>query len=522
MKIKTSIITAALLVTNIYASNINYMNSNIDTNNLTNNKTSNTNKRIDQLENEIKQLKFLLTKQNRIKSKKNNTQNDNEIKQLKKQINDLKSELEDYDLDDMSDRLDRVETRSLVDKIAFSLGFKTRIDNYERKMADNNKETSLNVWSEKVYLNMKTKISDNMKFHGRLSMQKYWADSGMHPYSYFDPMQGRTNDSSSALYIERAYIDWRLNPKSAVPVTLTIGRQPSSDGPSFNIMDNTTRKSTYSALAFDGAADGIVATFNTSKYISSSNFKLAYGKGYQAKEFSDLSDTNVAGILFEKHLSDSIAQSSLFQIGYIKVTDMVADMSNMAGANHTNPNTGNIGDMDLYGAMLELQKIKNSKFDAFIHIALNKAKPNGKVMALDLNGDGVVDGTYGLLTNTAGDTKTKHGSAFWIGTKYTINKFHQVGLEYNHGSKYWIAMTQGSHDPYNKLATRGNAIEGYYNYIINRNSFIRFGIVNIDYQYTGSGWHIGAPMKTDSLPAAYQSNTVKRLTDYYINFNVLF
>jgi hypothetical protein len=497
MKKKISIVVGALLLTtNLYGA-----------------KDFNT------LDKEIKTLKNILKKKEK-ENKLLNKKLDNLIKEFK----NFKSDVNDYDLDDMSDRLDNTEMISLRNKISFSLGFKTRMDNYKTKYADGKTDTDLSKWSEKVYFTTKAKITDNMKFTGRLSMQKAWANSGQHKYSIFDPMQGRTNDEDSTLYVERAYIDWLLNPDSIIPVSLTIGRQPSSDGPSYNIKDNKTRKSTYSALEFDGASDGIMATFNTSKYISKSNFKLGYGKGFQYKKDNerDLADTKVYGLFFEKSLSQDLAASSLFQVNYIKINDMVADMSKSAGVNHTDPNTDNIGDMNLYAAMLEIHKIKNTNFDAFVHVAFNKEKPNGKVMMIDTNGDGVVDAPYGLLTNTVGDTKTKNGHAFWIGTKYSFNKKNQVGLEYNYGSRYWLSLTQGAYEPYNKLATRGKAIEGYYNYIVNRYAIVRFGVTDIHYKYTGSGWAIGKPMDINSLSENQKKNVIKQLTDYYLTLNILF
>ena len=475
------------------------------------------------LQKELKKLKKELLD---VEKKVGTIENSKTDNSLKKDFEEFKSEIEDYDLDDISDRLDNVETMALKDKISFSIGFKTRVDNYHAKMGDGTKKNDGNQWSEKVYLNMKSKISDNMKFVGRLSMQKNWANSGMHPYSYMDPMQGRSNDAGSTLYVERAYINWVLNPTAYIPIALTIGRQPSSDGPSYNIMDNTTRKSTYSALTFDGAADGIVATFNTNNLVSKSNVRLAYGKGYQHNKDgvdSDLKDTDVYGILIEKQLPDSLSENSLFQIGYVTIKNIIADMSGMSGVNMSNPNTDSIGDMDLFGAMIELQKINGSKFDAFAHLGFNRVKPNGKVMKIDMNQDGKIspNENFGLLSNSS-DTKTKNGYAIWIGGKYSINKHHQVGLEYNHGTKNWIAMTQGSHDPYNKLATRGDAIEGYYNYVINRNAVLRFGVVDINYNYSGSEWHIGTPMKIDDMPSAYKAQTVKRIVDEYVTLNILF
>jgi len=518
MNMKISVITAGLLLsTSLFGANY-----------ATKQDYKNNKWRSSLLKKELNELKKELLKvEKKLGTIENSQKMESSDKNLKEEFDELKSEIEDYDLEEMSDRLDNVETMALKDKISFSIGFKTRVDNYHAKMGDGTKKNDGNQWSEKVYLNMKSKISDNMRFVGRLSMQKNWANSGMHPYSYMDPMQGRTNDSDSKLYVERAYINWVLNPTAYIPVALTIGRQPSSDGPSYNIMDNTTRKSTYSALTFDGAADGFIATFNTNNLVSKSNVKLAYGKGYQHNKDgvdSDLKDTNVYGLLIEKKLPDSVAENSLFQIGYVAITDMIADMSGMMGVNMSNPNTDSIGDMDLFGAMLELQKIKGSKFDAFVHIGFNKVKPNGKVMKIDTNKNNVIDANeqFGLLTNQAGDTETKNGYAFWVGGKYSINKHHQIGLEYNHGSKNWIAMTQGSHDPYNKLAARGDAIEGYYNYIINRNAFIKVGVVNIDYDYSGSAYHIGAPMKISDMPAAYKAQTIKQLIDEYVTLNILF
>jgi hypothetical protein len=80
-----------------------------------------------------------------------------------------------------------------------------------------------------------------------------------------------------------------------------------------------------------------------------------------------------------------------------------------------------------------------------------------------------------------------------------------LGLEYNHGSKYWFNFTQAADDLVgSKLATRGDVIEAYWLHEF-KEGFgrarlkFRLGAMKYDYNYTGSGWQLGAPKKIDDL-----------------------
>jgi len=282
--------------------------------------------------------------------------------------------------------------------------------------------------------------------------------------------------------------------------------------------DNTVRKSTYSALVFDGNADGIVATMPLNKLtgIDGMSFRLAYGKGYQDSNNQSyignpngIKDTNVYGAFFETGLG---IDGSLFQLGATTAKN-VASMTKDSAGNDTNKN---IGDINIYSAFAEFTNFKDSGLDFFIHAAISQSKPNGVVTKQNFNG---IDYPVGLLTNTKGDTSTKTGNAFWIGARYSLplKKLHnpKIGLEYNHGSKYWFSFTQGSNDITNKLATRGSAIEAYYIQPINRYVYLRAGLTHINYDYTGSGWQIGAPQDVSSNP-----NNIKNLTNTYLLFNL--
>lgn len=445
-----------------------------------------------------------------------NSEMADKINSLQKQINELKASQSKAD-DKLDERIDGIETKSLTNKIDFGLDYRTRVDNFEAKDGAGGKTSAKNVWSNRLRLNMSSLITDDMKFTGRLSMYKNWADSGAdYTYSSMDPMQGR-RPSNSGLFVERAYIDWTAI-KGAVPVTLTIGRQPSSDGPSHQFKDNTVRKATYSALSFDGAADGVVATFDLEKLtkISDMAFRVGYGKGYQASttysyvgDSGAVKDANVFGAFFDTSLG---IKGSLLQVSAVGVTDMV---SNTINSSNVSTNT-NIGNMMLYTAMMEFTNIADSGLDFFAHYAMSQAKPNG------ITASQYGMGNVGLLTSTVGDKETKDGHAVWLGARYTMPfpslNNPRLGFEYNQGSKNWFSFTQGSNSLTNKLATRGNAYEVYYIQPINRYAHIRVGAEMIDYDYTGSGYQIGTPMKVSSVGA----NAIDKLNNYYMLFNVSF
>jgi len=457
----------------------------------------------------------------------NNTKqlSDNELREelikLKNEVASLKStQIENNEaIEELYDSEDRIEANSFKDKIEFSLGFKTYIDNFTKKYANGEVVKSNNIWSNKLMLNMKADISENMNFYGRLSMYKYWGSSNIHPYTYYDNMQGRA-PSNSSLYVERAYINWFFNKNSSLPLALTIGRQPSSDGPSNQFKDNTTRKGTYSALLYDGAADGIVFTANLSKLITlpKSFLRVGYSKGYGYSETSsnvgnafigasnnDIKDTNVAGVFFDTTVPT--IKNSLIQLSYSRMFDIVANPLDY----NTSVNK-NIGTLDLYGAMIECSNFKESDLDFFVQFGYSKAHPNAQNY-----------GIYGGLLSANGDTSTKSGYSTWVGTRYGFGKkeHYKIGLEYNYGSKNWINLTQGSFDIYNKLSSRGNAYETYFMYVINRYSNLRLGYVYIDYNYSGSGWFVGESKKISSdMP--YSGNNLKELQSIYLKMNINF
>ena len=444
------------------------------------------------------------------------------LEQLESEVGGLKKSIKgemQKEIGSIENRMDSIETSVLLNKINWGLGLKNRVDFYDTKKVDGSKSHNGNVWTTKLHLNMDSQITDDMKFTGRLAMYKYWSGNtaigNANQMAAYDPMQGRT-PADSSIFVERAYLDYVLNKDSLVPVTVTLGRQPSSDGPSHQFKDNTVRKSTYSALGFDGAADGIVATadFEKATGIENAAVRLAYGKGYQAYNTSGSltqyvdKNTDVKDALFYAMFIDGAIpaiKGSLLQFGYVKAMDVTG----MAGG-------ANLGSIDLFGLMAEFTNIADTGLDLFAHYGISKTHSNGNFV--NVNGT-----NYGLLSaQPMGDLGVdRTGNAFWIGGRYALpfSFKGKIGYEYNRGSQYWTSFTSAANDLTNKLAVRGNAHEVYYIQPLNRYAHLRAGAQFIKYDYAGSGFHLGTPVK---LGDAGTAREIQNLTNYYLMFNLLF
>ena len=431
-----------------------------------------------------------------------------EIQKLKKEMATLKVHQNEQsdDIDELYDISERAEANSFADKLKFGVGYRLNLDNFSKTYSDGSDATSAEMISSKLMLNFGAKITPTMKFTGRLSMYKYWGGARVHPYSYYDNMQGRA-PADSALYVERAYLDWLFFKDTTLPVVLTLGRQPSGDGPSHQFKENISRKATYSALLYDGASDGAVMTLNLSKILNyeKTYLRFGYAKGFTYTEStngignayvgasnSDIKDTNVFGVFLDTPLFSM--ENSLIQLSYSKMSDIVANPLDANSSSNTN-----IGDVALYGAMLEVSDYKEYGLDFFVHYAHSIASPNGNGYQ-----------TYGTLLGANSATQHKSGDAVWLGSRYGFgaNKKYKLGFEYNHGSKNWISLTQGSFDIYNKLATRGDAYEAYLMYVANRYTNVRVGYVDIDYKYSRSGWFVGESQALSKLSSAKELDSL--------------
>ncbi|MBU4260584.1 MAG: DUF3373 domain-containing protein [Proteobacteria bacterium] len=441
------------------------------------------------------------------------------------------------DINNIYDTLDVVETKTLKDRINWGAELRTRVDNY--KLSDlsaadmgirqtstglvavlpgDDDENDDNNWTNRFRLNMDAKINPTLSFHGRMTVYKNWGDSDYTTTALYNDMNRAHRPETSGVKLDRAYVDWV--PDFVIPIALTVGRHPSTEGPPLEIKENRQRQSTYPALLFDAENDGIVATLGLERYtgLKNSGWRFAYGKGYHSDDDNNSSfsflDDNYAGDtnMYATFLESEIPglDNSLVVLSYARMTDLPGSF---IGADQ--PET--LGDMDLYGIHLQANKFLKSNFDLFVSWAGNKTDANGEVQVFPnvLMPDGVTTQNIPMGLLSADGNEDNSGSCIFAGLAYTIPftplNHPKIGFEYNHGSKYWMSMTMASTEMFNKLATRGDAYELYYIQPVNENLFFRAGYTLIEYEYTGSGSHLGQPQETDA-----------ELENYYLLMDVRF
>ncbi len=106
-----------------------------------------------------------------------------------------------------------------------------------------------------------------------------------------------------------------------------------------------------------------------------------------------------------------------------------------------------------------------------------------------------------------GSNDDKTGISYWVGAQWPclLTDDAVVGVEYNHGSKYWRPFTYGEDTLIgSKLATRGDAIEVYWTKHLSEAFSIQARYTKINYDYTGSQGFFGQGGTPMSMEEAKQ------------------
>jgi len=94
-----------------------------------------------------------------------------------------------------------------------------------------------------------------------------------------------------------------------------------------------------------------------------------------------------------------------------------------------------------------------------------------------------------------GSADDETGTSYWLGAQWPclLVDDAKVGVEYNHGSKYWRPFTYGEDTLVgSKLAVRGDAMEVYWSKELMKSFTMQLRYTKIDYEYTGSQGFFGA------------------------------
>ena len=443
---------------------------------------------------------------------------ENEIKQLKKENLKNSSNIEE----DMN-ILERVETKSILDKINLSPELLLRLDKFhvqnkgidgENTLVYNPDGTPTTIQRRDEFtknfkpasfirfrLNMSMAL-ENIKFHGRLvSMSSSQSSERLCILSH----DIKSGTSGSAFDVDRAYIDYTADSIFGDKFTFSFGILPTTNGTPMQYAENKVRSSMFPALVFDMNTYGLIGT---QKFSNALYLRLIVAQAYSLRtnfypyqcNRENIDNANVIGLYADKKVK-FLQSDSLISFGVNVLNDLKAHP--YLGPDVDSSNSSHLGTMLTLGAGIDMPHIMHSSTTLFLHTALSNPHGNGNKEDYKIDNNATsktVNGRPGFTTAdyASGGMLSKNGYAFYIGSKYNYTKSVSLGVEYNYGSKYWFSATQGAEDIYNKLATRGYAFELYTLWQFNQYINAKASLLGIKEDYTGSGWHFGEPAKKDA------------------------
>jgi hypothetical protein len=410
-------------------------------------------------------------------------------------------------------------------------------------------------------LNLKAKATEDIQVKARLLMYKTWGNDSADNNPFFADrfvlMDGNLGHipSDNTLRVDTAYATW--SNVGGAPVWFSVGRRPSTGGIPTNIRQNSEKGGTAGVpglmvdYAFDGLTLGVAPDIDA---LPGAYAKFCYGKGMDTgfrSDFNRMKDVQFVGFNVVPYDTDNLHVELQYQRGM----DIFAYPGSSDPFGLGAPNV-NIGNIDWWGAVVsgKVENLGAGDLNWFVTGAISKTHPNDNGylapfydVYMDTNGDGRPDmpvmtgqtARYGLLYDDpafGGVKKSQNGGAIYLGARYDIKSTGtKIGLEYNHGSKYWMAFTPASDDLWtSKLATRGDVYEAYIIQELNKKpiakkgkAFARLGYQYYKFKYTGSGFWLGEPKAIADLSLTNPLNTqmlapVKNAHDIYLTFDVIF
>ena len=456
-----------------------------------------------------------------------------ELEQLKKEIAELKQAQSKINIKHLKKQIREIKAHDAGDNIKWNVDFRTAYDVIGYKYAQGTSSWN-GIFTNRLWLGMAFAPTSNLVFKGLISYYKAYGQMtntfGAN-FNYFDWIVNETPNPNGELRLKEAYwLYFGENFLGAdIPWTASFGRRPATDGLLASYREDQRPKSPLGHIInteFDGASfkfnlenvtgvPGMYFKLCMGRGMSNANVRYAYiqdngngtlsiiGNSSEYNRVTNWNNTDLAGFIFVPY---DDGQYSVHTTAF-KAFNLPGfyDMGNLTPRDniYTFEQMGN-----LYGAAISLlaQGIGDGINDflddtnAFISFAWSKTDPkDGKPML--------------------GTTEKKSGTSIYLGTNFPVPMIDgsRLGLEYNHGSKYWRSFTYAEDTlAGSKLAARGNAYEVWFNKeLIGKTLTAQLRYTYIDYKYTGSQGFFGdggTPMTMDQI-RAYGMNAVDKAQD---------
>ncbi len=364
--------------------------------------------------------------------------------------------------------------------------------------------------TNRLRLNLDARVSDNVLVQARVSMYKVFGDSS--GVQVFNGQPNTLNiDGTTAtvptgdmLRVERAFFTW--NHIAGLPMYLSVGRRPSTDGPPMNFREDELRGGTPSGALINYQFDGLTLGYHVKDKTA---LRLCYGLGYDSgygngqvleQPADRLKSVHFLGANIDAYETDK----SLVQLTIARAWNVTDGFDGLVVLPN-NPLTGdpinggvvmryspsaNLGAINLYGVTLTHRL---HAFDLYTSMNMDSLRPNG------------VTTPFGGLGSNPFDIPSNHnGTMIYAGLRFNVPQNDgrtKIGFEFNHGSKYWFNFAQAEDDIFApKTAARGDVYESYLTHRISDHFILKGDYQRFHYNWSGSGWDVGAPEQLSSTP----------------------
>ncbi|WP_353661609.1 DUF3373 family protein [Hydrogenimonas sp. SS33] len=461
-----------------------------------------------------------------------------ELEALKKEVQALKQQTKGLKVKRLKHQISELKAAALNDNIKWNVDFRSAFDYVNYEYNDGRSDVN-QIFTNRLWLGMKYAPTQNLSFIGTLSYYKMYGQmtkQAQPGFQYFDWIVNETPNDGQ-LRVKEAYFIYFGNDifGANIPWTASIGRRPATDGLLANYREDQNPKSPLGHIInteFDGASFKFDLSNVTD--VPGMYFKLCMGRGMTnaSSRYSvqtdgvnytkdkEWSHTDLAGFIFvpydDGQYSIHTTWFRAFNLPGMYGTQYYYNgaTGQPIGPEPTTMTFAQGGNMDGAAISLVAEGIGDGISDfldetnAFVSFAWSKTRPGGSHSAQLID----VTGTYPVSTANVdnamlGDSDSQTGNSVYVGTNFPVMFIDggRLGLEYNHGSKYWRSFTYAEDTlAGSKLATRGDAYEVWYNQdLIGKTLTAQVRYTYMDYDYTGSQGFFGeagTPIKEDEAP----------------------
>ena len=419
---------------------------------------------------------------------------------------DDSDDLEDKDEDD-SDEEEEVSIEEEIEEIKenlfelnqatsgshlkFGVDYRVSADNLQYEMADGSKAENDALLTNRLWINMDWAATDTVSFHGQLAYNKAFGNrGGVSTQNQFENFDWIANENAydGTLRVRSAYFYYADDSflDTDIPWTFSIGRRSSTNGAPINLREDDGASSPLSHT-MNVEFDGLSTKFKFGKWVEGLKVQLCAGRGLSnastkfsttpySTDASSVPNIDLAGLIVTGYDNGQYLFKAQYYYAH-NLIDIVNPLNYASGFKE-------VGNMHSATALFKVEGIGNEINDYlddsifFASVAATQTDPNAD---------------QGMLGSANGESET--GYSYWLGVQVPslISEDGRMGIEYNHGSKYWRSITYAEDTNIgSKIAVRGDAYELYFTeYLVDDILSLQLRYTYIDYDYTGSNGFFG-------------------------------